>query len=124
MKPVYQTKFGDEGNCLEACLASLLEIPIEDVPTLEPQPGDTVHWIDKMNNFLRQYGITTMFFQPNLPVPKNTYYLISGISPRGLDHATIGKNGVIVHDPHPDGGGVDPVTDICIFVQLFERRGQ
>lgn len=39
MKPVMQTKRGgsgappeERGDCLAACLASLLEVPIEDVP--------------------------------------------------------------------------------------------
>jgi len=33
MKPVDQTAFGpSKGNCLSASIASLLELPIEDVP--------------------------------------------------------------------------------------------
>lgn len=35
MKPAMQTKFGEyEGDCFAACIASLFELPIEDVPDL------------------------------------------------------------------------------------------
>lgn len=35
MKPVTQTKFGDpEGNCLMACVASIVEVPIDECPPL------------------------------------------------------------------------------------------
>ena len=32
MKPVMQTQFNLQGNCLSACIASLLELTIEEVP--------------------------------------------------------------------------------------------
>lgn len=33
MQPVAQTKFGiDDGNCIEGCLASIFECPLEGVP--------------------------------------------------------------------------------------------
>lgn len=122
MKAVYQTKFGEpEGNCFAACLASLLEINIDDVPDFSPQPDDKLLWFEKANIFLRTYGLVSMFFTPEFPIPKDTFYLINGMSPRGLDHSTIGKNGVIVHDPHPDGGGVNPITDLMMFFRTFDN---
>ncbi len=30
MKPVFQTRFGRDGNCYAACLASILEIDLDD----------------------------------------------------------------------------------------------
>lgn len=33
MIPIYQDRFGDEGNCHAACIASILEVPLESVPS-------------------------------------------------------------------------------------------
>jgi len=33
-------------------------------------------------------------------------YMVSGISPRGVQHVVIHINGKLEHDPHPDGGDV------------------
>ena len=48
------------------------------------------------------------------------YHLICGPSPRGggMSHATVGRNGEIVHDPHPDGTGVVKVECFGLFVAL------
>ena len=54
MKPVMQTKFGPvEGNCFCACLASMLELPIEDIPFYHD-----VNWFKNYNDFLMTKGFT------------------------------------------------------------------
>jgi hypothetical protein len=41
MKPVFQTIFdSDGGNCLTACIASILELPIDEVPNFAQEHGD------------------------------------------------------------------------------------
>lgn len=122
MKTTYQTKFGSvEGNCLAACIASLLEIGIDDVPDLSPQPNDPIHWIRKFRDFMKQYGVIAEIYSPDFfRPPRGVYYLIWGTSPRGLPHSVIGRNGQIAHDPHPEGGGVNPITELVVFFPMFE----
>ncbi len=119
MKPVPQTRLSDNdnkiyGNCWEACLASLLEIPIEDVPELNAgDPEDTEGlWVLNTNTWLATRGLMFLEF-PSLPPDDyahmgiDTYHIIIGPSPRkNGSHAVVGRNGKIVHDPHPDKTGL------------------
>lgn len=52
MKPVNQTRFGANGNCLAACIASILEVPIE----LVDFTGTEGDWLEKAQAALRSYG--------------------------------------------------------------------
>lgn len=116
MKPVYQTKFGDEGNCLRASVASLLELKLEDVP----EWGDYVGWYADFCAFFRQHGLQPFRLKASEIVPHDTYYLIWGISPRGIDHSVIGLNGTMVHDPHPDQSGIETIEEKIVFLGVIK----
>lgn len=123
MKPVFQTLVGPvDGNCLAACIASLLEIGIDDVPDLSPHPEDAMGWTLKFREYMKSHGVYPVIYSPGyFQPPAGVYYLIWGTSPRNLPHSVIGRNGKIVHDPNPAGGGVDPITEIVVFFPTFER---
>lgn len=120
MKPVYQTKFGDkEGNCFAACLASLLEIPLEDVPDFYAQHRSG--WYIAFNAWLRQFGLMPVMFNDLAEYfPLDAYYLVGGESERGIPHSCIARNGVIVHDPFPDGKGLKTISDYTFFIRTFD----
>lgn len=113
MRPVFQTRFGgpnappgEVGNCYAACLASILELPLEAIPD---GIGTTDRWFDKANDFLRTQGLQLLCFEHDgardTPWPKDVWCIISGKSPRGdWMHSTVGRNGKTVHDPNPAGG--------------------
>jgi hypothetical protein len=42
-----------------------------------------------------------------LKIYPNEPYIASGKSPRGVDHVVIYQSGKMIHDPHPEGGGVE-----------------
>lgn len=107
---------------MAACLASLLEIAIEDVPELLPLPNEEVHWMEKFENFLRGYGIQPIIYSANFKPPRDIYYLKWGTSPRGLPHSVIGRNGETIHDPHPEGTGLESVDELVMFFPTFDRR--
>ena len=140
MIPVVQTKVSVAntkgktivyGNCLAACIASMLEVPITEVPNVEVfytlPDGDDYYW-DVLEKFLkhRDYELSTddrfkVFHDLNFGIEKgkrleyieqcrNKYYLVSGKSPRGLSHITIWKNGKLKHDPHPTKEGLVTFT--------------
>lgn len=128
MTRVTQTKFGPiEGNCLEACIASLLEVPIEEV-VLDMTP-DSDKWFHSLQAYLKPKNM--FFLEVRLDVAKNyplyemhgVYCLMSGKSPRTFEghpdvkHAIVGRIDsllgeplvfVPIHDPHPDGTFLKP----------------
>ena len=96
MKSVTQSKVGAHGRCFPACVASILEVPEASVPGYEDTP-DVYQWLAKRGLEYRQVPID------GNPAPVG-YHIIEGISPRGGQHAVVGLDGKIVHDPHPQDG--------------------
>lgn len=53
MTPIYQTEINDKtGNCMQAAIASLLDLPLEKVPHFK-KAND---WFQAMYDFLRENG--------------------------------------------------------------------
>lgn len=119
MKPVFQTVFSNPenttyGNCFAACVASILELDLADVPELSA--GDhtdtNARWLRTLNDWLRTKDMAYLEIGSLPPddyayLNISTYHIVVGPSPRGsYNHAVVGLNGKIVHDPHPDGSGL------------------
>lgn len=129
MKPVMQTITGTSGNCMGACLASILELPIEAVPNFFEAGPDDTDWWNALRSWLRRYGlgiITLTFENPAqwMHLRLAGYHIVSGPSPRleGMHHATVWHQGRMVHDPHPDGTGiVKPETLDMLYLIDAER---
>lgn len=126
MKRIKQTKFGPtDGNCFAACIASLLEVPIEEV-AIDIQ-GD--NWWQSLQDCLKPKNL--FFLEVRLDVAvKYPLYEMDGIlcvftgkSPRdfkeaeSVNHAVVGMinsrpgDSVVfdyVHDPHPDNTFLKP----------------
>lgn len=126
MKPVIQTKFNSEGNCFAACIASLLECDINEVPFL----GKEESWEDyelRLNDFLKQRYQLFMFAEYDIEYCKHffevdlkdTYYIVGGDAERGYYHAVVYKNGHLAHDPHPSGVGLLNVQTVYLFQKVF-----
>jgi hypothetical protein len=64
MLPVDQTTFGHPGgNCFSACVASLLELPIEEVPYFMGEPDEpNERWAERLDAFLETYGLYALHF--------------------------------------------------------------
>lgn len=113
MKPVMQTLFYDKdrtGNCFEACLASIFEMDLKDVPNFHGK-----NWFVEFWEWLKTKGYTTdgSLYNENIENYNggvDGYFIVAGESPRGKHikggHAVVYKNGKLAHDPHPDGTGV------------------
>lgn len=107
MKPVMQTRLGADGNCFEACIASILEIPLEEVPDLGGA-ATPEKWATIINVWLAKRGLqyVELDYQEDgdaLWRCISTYHIIIGHELRGVYHAVVGKNGKPVHDPYPGG---------------------
>lgn len=124
MKPVQQTEFGGNGNCLSACLASLMEKSIDDVPNFAEIFSDINRykftppytWVELVNSWLVLHGyvLTQLVEVPEIYYRYNLefFHIMVGVSPRGNRHAVIGRNGKIFYDPHPDKSGLSTGHDI------------
>ncbi len=128
MKPVFQTRFGfEDGNCFEACIASILEIPLDDIPDFHKNAkGDNgpAYWKniagwckDKPFNII---AVALTEDHDPLTFFKDSWVIVSGPSPRGKEdwhiHACVWWNGKIVHDPHPDQQGLKEITEYNFFI--------
>lgn len=114
MIPVHQTTFGgpdaepaDRGNCFSAALASILHLPIDEVPRF-CEFGDDEDWQPHICRFLAKFGfayveVELTEYTTDALLPHLGYCLISGKSPRGHRHTVVGKGMTLVHDPHPSG---------------------
>jgi hypothetical protein len=124
--PADQTRFGSaEGNCFSACVASILEIPLEDVPQF--MVGD---WWANFTAWCEPRGIIPKYWPARgwcdldpvrvfLGVPTG-YAIMSGESPRhpGVLHAVVALDGAIAHDPHPSRAGIRGDLEHHDFVTL------
>lgn len=117
MIPVTQTMFYDptqpadkqRGNCLQAVVASLLELSLDEVPHFvqdDVNSGGKVNWWNSMLEFLLSHG--WLLHGATLDTHPGEHLMVSGPSPRGngIHHVVIYKDGQMVHDPHPDRTGL------------------
>lgn len=132
MIPVLQTTFYDpdapperqRGNCLTAVVASLLEVSVDEVPNFVQDDVDHEgdpewDWWTRLHQFARAHGYQLRYVrvpgtESAFPEPEpGEYYAVIGVSPRDprIHHIVIHRDGVMVHDPHPDGSGLVKVTD-------------
>lgn len=134
MKPVFQTEAHNPpktiGNCFTACLASIFELQIKDVPHFARMVVDankmgkydeSAYWLKIINEWLKQYNLYYSAITPptdkRIQKPRG-FHIIEGYSNRLIRHAAVAKNGVIVHDPYKDGGGFKSIYSFGIFVQI------
>lgn len=144
MKPIFQTKFPTEenpkqGDCFRACIASILELRLEEVPDFCASQGD---WETNFHQWLAEKGLSSV--EVNLgpdqiiyPVTEGTLCIVSGTTSRHPTrlHSVIGRvtwNKTLkiynearpflmfefLHDPHPSGEFII----ICKTVNYILRK--
>jgi hypothetical protein len=96
--PVTQSRVGVRGTCFRAALASILNLAENQVPDFKEANLDPA-----VNEFLSEYGLPYARRPATLPAPQG-YHVTEGVSPRGGQHAVVGRDGHFVHDPHPQDG--------------------
>lgn len=123
MKPLLQTIHGDRGNCMSACLASILEIPIDDVPCFYDAGPTEAHWHLALQDWLfsRGWALLQIDVERSDPAVLSFpgYAIASGPSPRNPKnwHATVWKDGKIIHDPA--GPGAPPLEAVKTLEFLY-----
>lgn len=119
MIPVDQTEFGQRGNCMAACLASILEIDIQKVPDFyqsdvnEPRVG----WWNELRQWLAGFGVAPLLLAGHESL-RDTWAIAGGRGPREFGHNVVWRNRQIVHDPHPSRAGLLEIEDYIFFVAM------
>lgn len=119
MIPVDQTRTTGPGggNCLAACIASILECSIEDVDSIDLAGGGERSQWEAMAAVLVPRG-----YQPFSYAPGGE--LFPQIAPPGYhiacsaSHATVAFNGRVVHDPHPRKRGLADITEWILLLPI------
>ena len=111
---------GNIGNCFAACLASILEVDIQEVPEM---PAWNDGWFKSYEKYLTEKGYHWLWMElDNCYVPG--YSVVSGPGPRGVLHSCVAFNGDIVWDPHPSQEGVVKVVDTFMLLPLVDGPGE
>ena len=119
MITVDQTRFGQDGNCMSACLATVFSLPLDQVPDLCPDHGD---WVAEYTGFLKDRGlvlVTVDFSNLLMILLGSTPVIVSGKTECGLLHATVWRRGQLFHDPHPSRVGLTKPSEVDLYVLRY-----
>lgn len=127
--PYHDPGRGLHGDCYRAALASLLDLPLADVPHFLTYPKEQRREV--VREFLQPRGLIPVivpgpvFMEAIVGSGIDCYHLILGKS-GGCLHTCVGLNGSIVHDPSPPMPGVEWGLDgslddweMVVFVKTF-----
>lgn len=135
MKPVDQIIHNPPeqiGTCFRACIASVLEIDVDDIPHLEKMMyyKKAGYWKGKFYKWAYDLGYGVCEWELNfihsfddypdaIAIPSDEILIASGRSPRhdSANHSVVWKDGEILHDPHPSRDGL--ASDPFIFTYIF-----
>ena len=123
---VHQTTFSvGTGNCFSAALASILELPIEEVPFFMHEPTD--EWFARLLAWLKPRGLWALGMNVQEGeqfrwIDKAAgYHILSGQSPFGL-HSVVAYGEEIVWDPAPANTGLTTRETVVYLIPLDPAR--
>ena len=123
MIPIQQTRTGKGGNCFQACVASLLEMPLSDVPDFcNLYPKD---WFLQFGSWLKPRGMSAIMIKYDdkadlAEVLKDQYVLAGGKSAvRDIPHEVVWMNGEVMWDPAPEQKGLEGRPDDFIVITIL-----
>ena len=118
MIPVDQEVGNPTSNCFDACLASVLEMPMANIP----EYVDDAVWLEDYNRWLKPLNLQIMALSFKPIVPQG-YAILVGHGNRHLDHAVVTLNGEMVHDPHCDRKGlIEGTEDYWLVFAVLNPR--
>ena len=103
-----QTRHGDgEGNCLLACVASMCDVEVEEVPDVTELMASGAStecgaplWWHHLAEWLQENGYHAMMFSSEYPMPRDMPVIVIGPQASGDSHAVIYRDGEPVWDPN------------------------
>ncbi len=126
MVPVQQTRFGTNGNCFQACVASLLGQQLDDVPDFCNESAD---WWESLQMWLLRRGHSAIQIRlsPQCMISSHGCpCIVFGISTRGVAHCVVGETDgsgfKLLFDPHPDGSFLNGQPSHALFIIPLHMR--
>jgi hypothetical protein len=102
---------GRPGNCLQAAVASLFDLDLEDVPHFAESDGD---WEAEFEAWVETVGYRIVWRGPSGSPP--AFGLAFGFTNRsGERHAVVYRDGAMMWDPHPSRDGLTSVLTYLEF---------
>jgi hypothetical protein len=114
---VHDPAAGVRGDCYRTAIACLLDVPRDDVPHVNDCAVLPSTVRDATNAYLASRGLAICEIPLSLDgdafdvaawmtsLNPGVPFLLSGMSPRDVDHSVVISDGVM-HDPHPSRGGL------------------
>lgn len=103
---------------MNAALASILEIDLEDIPHFENMEENK--WYLALIDWLKSVGFSLITWDQEVSLPG--YYIANGLSPRGFEHSVIYRHDKMVHDPHPSKAGLNKITSVWALLPFDPAR--
>jgi hypothetical protein len=134
VNPVHQKAKDD---CLSACVASILEIDLDEVPNfVRPIEGDARDWLERLSDWLRSRGKGLLHIKyPNddAAYPVGCWVILCGLTEEQGPHAVVGYtvtrgkklvdgryhvlwDYMTIHDPHLGGNGFEGKPDCVLYI--------
>lgn len=120
--PVYsagdkQTDAG--GDCFAACIASILEVPIDGFPNFLASI-DNKTWWDRWIDFLyMEFRQTLLYWEDELPNPKDLAWWIGEVQPGSFPHSVVFYQEKFKWDPLPAYKREYTVDDVKSIVAIY-----
>lgn len=136
MNPVFQSEPGDAqriraGDCFRACVASILELPLPDVPHFfAGQRAGTVMTPTletAMQDWFHRLGLGLVMIPIQADTPNEAmgifgnryprlYYILIGQSIKGVNHAVVCRGPYMAHDPARPAMGLAAPQENGLFI--------
>lgn len=112
-----------QGNCVSACVATYLGVPIETVPhfveydgaTVDGTPGGTGWWWMLLGFMAGKRGLWPVELDDVDEGEPGELLFVAGMSERGVLHQVLYRDGVLWHDPHPSKAGIIDVREVLAW---------
>lgn len=135
-RTVKQNRFGEHGNCLEACIASIVDCDLGDIPTLASSPIPAMYETFLMSMHEKGYAFINFCFVPRIvpgsytigmkdePEPvvrqfmafKSFPHIVVGRTLLGTRHAVVAKDENLLWCPSAKGHGIMHMDQIKFIV--------
>ena len=142
MIPVTQERTGwGRGQCIQAAVASILEVGLTDVPDLwngrEPVRGEPVERegaFEELVAYVRSRGFLYAWGDVVRPIPLDIpglgahfadwpwggYHLLGGPNHDGVSHMVVARAGAVAWDPNPSRRGITAVDGVGFLLPLSD----
>jgi hypothetical protein len=105
---------GPPGNCLQAAVASYLELSLNEVPHFVLHDN----WAHRLRVFAEERGFQLDCVKPD----RRLSGIAIGSTERGTHHAVVWSKGITVWDPHPSRAGLSEVLWLFTLTPIRTRE--